>query len=212
VDSLEESIVEKYSKSNQIKTLLHRTPDIIYLGEILTKEETEAMFQCLAAGLRGFQTIHSKNIESLMNRFLYHFKINKSCLNDLDILILMKKRNNDRKVVGIYEINKSSEPNEKLFTSIFEYNPQTDEWPLLKSLSKTNMFLDIKKYEDLTEDKYLALIKIYSEIFEFLSNSEKIANIELINFFHRIAYYTKISYNSIKQFWNLWKKNRGLNF
>ncbi|MFX1241674.1 MAG: ATPase, T2SS/T4P/T4SS family [Promethearchaeota archaeon] len=212
VDSLEESMVEKYSKSNQIKTLLHRTPDIIYLGEILTKEETEAMFQCLAAGLRGFQTIHSKNIDSLMNRFLYHFKINKSCLNDLDILILMKKKNNDRKVVGIFEINKSLESNEKLFNSIFEYNPQTDKWVLLKSLSKTNMFLEIIKYDNLTEEKFLALIKVYNEIFEFLSISEKITNIELINFFHKIAYYSKISLNSLKHFWNLWKKNRGLNF
>ncbi len=212
VDSLEESTLEQYSKSNQIKTLLHRTPDIIYLGEILTREETEAMFQCLAAGLRGFQTIHSKNIESLMNRFLYHFNISKSCLNDLDILILMKKRNNDRKVVGIFEINKSLESEKKLFHTIFEYNPQTDKWVILKSFSKTNMFLEIKKYEDLTEEKYLALIKVYNEIFEFLSNFEKIANIELINFFHKIAYYSKISLNSLKQFWNIWKKNRGLNF
>ncbi|MFW9818814.1 MAG: ATPase, T2SS/T4P/T4SS family [Candidatus Thorarchaeota archaeon] len=212
VDSLEESMVEKYSKSTQIKNLLHRTPDIIYLGEILTKEETEAMFQCLAAGLRGFQTIHSNNIESLMNRFLYHFKINKSCLNDLDILILMKKIKNNRKVVGIFEINKSLESKEKLFNSIFEYNPQTNNWVLLKSLSKTSMFLEIIKYENLTEEKYLALIKIYNEIFDFLSNSEKIANIELIDFFHKIGYYSKISLDSLKQFWNIWKKNRGLNF
>ncbi len=212
VDSLEESTLEKYSKSNQIKTLLHRTPDIIYLGEILTKEEAEAMFQCLAAGLRGFQTIHSKNIESLINRFLYHFKINKSCLNDLDILILMKKKKNDRKVVGIFEINKSLESKEKLFNSIFEYNPQTDKWVLLKSFSKTNIYLELIKYEDLTEEKYLALIKVYNEIFEFLTNSEKIANIELINFFDKIAYYSRISLNSLKQFWNIWKKNRGLNF
>ena len=42
VNSLEDNQSKKYSKSNIIKTLLHRTPDIIYLGEILTKEEAEA--------------------------------------------------------------------------------------------------------------------------------------------------------------------------
>ena len=212
VDSLEESIIEKYSKSNQIKTLLHRTPDIIYLGEILTKEETEAMFQCLAAGLRGFQTIHSKNIDSLMNRFLYHFKINKSCLNDLDIIILMKKKYNERKVVGIFEISKSLESKNKLFNSIFEYNPQTNKWVLTKSLYETNMILDIKKYEDLTKENFLSLIKVYNEIFEFLLKSDKIENIELIEFFHKISYYSAISLDSLKQFWNIWKKNRSLNF
>jgi len=212
VDSLEHAIVEKYSKSNQIKTLLHRTPDIIFLGEILTKEETEAMFQCLAAGLRGFQTIHSKNIDSLMNRFLYHFKIDRSCLNDLDIIVLMKKKYNERKVIGIFEINKSHEPINKLFNTIFEYNPQTNKWVLTKSLYDTNMILDIKKYEDLSKEKFLSFIKIYNDIFNFLLKSDKIENIELIEFFHKVSYYSIISFESLKQFWNIWKKNRTLNF
>ena len=69
VDSLEDHPSKNYSKSNLIKTLLHRTPDLIYLGEILIKEEAEAMFHCLAAGLKGFQTIHANSIGSLINRF-----------------------------------------------------------------------------------------------------------------------------------------------
>ncbi|MFX0147020.1 MAG: ATPase, T2SS/T4P/T4SS family, partial [Candidatus Hodarchaeota archaeon] len=74
VDSQENTFKQKFSKQNQIKKLLHRTPDIIYLGEILTKGEANAMFHCLAAGLRGFQTIHSNDLDSLINRFLFHFK------------------------------------------------------------------------------------------------------------------------------------------
>ncbi len=212
VDSLEHAVVDKYSKSNQIKTLLHRTPDIIFLGEILTKEETEAMFQCLAAGLRGFQTIHSKNVDSLMNRFLYHFKIDRSCLNDLDIIILMKKKYNERKIIGIFEINKSPEPNNSLFNTIFEYNPQTNKWILTKSLYETNMILDIKKYEDLSKEKFLSFIKVYNDIFDFLLKSDKIENIELIEFFDKVSYYSIISFESLEQFWNIWKKNRSLNF
>ncbi|GAG06926.1 unnamed protein product, partial [marine sediment metagenome] len=113
VDSLEDYLTQRYSKSNIIKTLLHRTPDIIYLGEILTKEEAEAMFHCLAAGLKGFQTIHGNDIDSLMNRFLHHFKINESCLYDLDLIILMKKERNIRRVHSIYEIGECKSENDK---------------------------------------------------------------------------------------------------
>jgi type IV secretory pathway ATPase VirB11/archaellum biosynthesis ATPase len=207
VDSLEEGFIEKYSKSNQIKTLLHRTPDIIYLGEILTEDEAKAMFHCLAAGLRGFQTIHSKNIDSLMNRFIYHFKINKSCLNDLDLLILMKKDKNDRRIVGIFEINSNEN---KLYNPIFEFNPETDRWLLLKSLYETNVIQDLKAYEELTKESFLKYINIFSEIFEYLLEVNKIDNYELISFFHKISYHSSDSIESLVNFWKNWKKNRTL--
>ncbi|MFX0104014.1 MAG: ATPase, T2SS/T4P/T4SS family [Candidatus Hodarchaeota archaeon] len=212
VDSLEESIREKYSKSNQIKTLLHRTPDIIFLGEILTKDETEAMFHCLAAGLRGFQTIHSKNIDSLLNRFIYHFNINSSCLNDLDLIILMKKDLNCRRVVGIFEIYQDPERKNNSYNSIFEYNPETKKWLLTKSLYNTKVLSELKKYKNLSNDHFLAIIKIYNEIFEFLININNIDNFELIDFFHKVSYYSLISIDTLNDFWNKWKKNRSLNF
>ncbi|MFX1303290.1 MAG: ATPase, T2SS/T4P/T4SS family [Promethearchaeota archaeon] len=212
VDSLEESILEKYSKSNQIKTLLHRTPDIIFLGEILTKDEAEAMFHCLAAGLRGFQTIHAKNINSLLNRFIYHFKINKACLNDLDLLVLMKKNFNERKVVGVFEICKSPGTQNKSYNSIFEYNPETKKWLLTKSLSETNVILETKKYENLSSERLLIFIKIYNEIFEFLLRINKIENLKLIDFFHKISYYSLTSIEALNNFWHDYKKNRSLNF
>ena len=211
VDSLDESLIKKYSKSNQIKTLLHRTPDIIYLGEILTKEEAIAMFHCLSAGLRGFQTIHSKDIDSLMNRFLYHFKIDKSCLNDLDLIILMKKDINKRKIVGIFEVCESTNVINKLYNSIFEYNPETNKWILAKSLYDTNVISDIKRYEILTKDNFFLFIKIYSDIFEFLIKIRKIHKIDLVDFFHQVSYFSLKSFESLTLFWNNWKKNRGLN-
>ncbi len=211
VDSLEEPLIDKYSKSNQIKTLLHRTPDIIYLGEILTKEEAEAMFQCLAAGLTGFQTIHSRNIESLLNRFIHHFNINSSCLNDLDLVILMKKLGNERKIMGLYEIYKSYTSEGTLFHSIFEYDPKMTDWDLTRMLYETNVIQDIKKYEDLTEQRFMLNIEIYKEIFEYLLKLVKIDNMDLIDFFHKVSYYTSRSLIELKKFWNHWKKNRSLN-
>ncbi len=211
VDSLEESISSNYSKSNQIKTLLHRTPDTIYLGEILTKEEAEAMFHCLAAGLRGFQTIHSKDIDSLINRFIYHFNINRSCLNDLDLIILMKKDFNKRRVVGVFEISKSSDTKISICNSIFEYNPEAEEWLLKKPLYETNVIVELTKYIALTKERFLSFIKIFNQIFEFLLHNKKLRNSELVDFFHKISYYSLRTIDQLEHFWNKWKKNRSLN-
>jgi len=209
VDSLEDPLTQKYSKSNIIKTLLHRTPDIIYLGEILTKEEAEAMFHCLAAGLKGFQTIHANSINSLMNRFLHHFKINESCLYDLDLIILMKKERNIRRVLSIYEIGNYQVEPDRYCDSIFKYDPSSKIWKQLKSLYETKIITELKKHEDLPIDKFKSIIEIYKEIFEFISEINIMDKFELIDLFHKIAYYSFISVDSLNQFWGEWKK-RGI--
>ena len=183
VNSLDTVLNDSYSKSNHIKTLLHRSPDVIFLGEILTKEETEALFHCLAAGLRGFQTIHANDIDSLINRFLYHFKINESCLNDLDLIILMKKNNNNRRIISISEVVLQDN---KYYDQIFQYNPYSQKWDLLKTLYKTKIIEEIRKYEDLSEEKFKSTMNIYQNIFNFLKNNQKIENSELVNLFHNI--------------------------
>ena len=70
---------------------------MIILGEILSKLETVALFHCLSAGLRGFQTTHASSIQGLINRWLIHFQIDKTCLNDLDIIVMMRKIGNKRR-------------------------------------------------------------------------------------------------------------------
>jgi len=211
VDSLESTLDNKYSKSNLIKTLLHRTPDIIYLGEILTKEEAKAMFHCLAAGLRGFQTIHSKNIDSLINRFLYHFNINQSCLNDLDLIILMKKNLFKRRIIGIFEIYKNPTESNNIYSPLIKYNPQFQKWELSRPLYTANVIKELLNYEDLPKNKFNLYMKIYIEIFEYLLRTDMLTNKELVNFFHKISYYSLRSIETLTSFWNKWKKNRGLN-
>lgn len=211
-DSLTDSLDGKYSKSNYIKTLLHRTPDIIYLGEILTKEEAEAMFHCLAAGLRGFQTIHSNNIDSLINRFLYHFKINLSCLEDMDLIILVKKDFYKRRVVSISEISNNLHETEKYHHSLFQYNPGSKMWDNLLSLYKTNTIQKLRKFEDLSESKFEGVMELYFDIFETLMKIKKVSNTKLVNLFHKISYYSMNSIKLLEDFWNNWKKNRSLNY
>lgn len=211
VDSLEEPNSQKYSKSNIIKTLLHRTPDIIYLGEILTKEETEAMFHCLAVGLKGFQTIHAENIDSLINRFLHHFKINKSCLSDLDLIVLMKKEFNERRVVSVSEINFNKIKDKDTHDLIFAYNPSQKKWDLQKPLYETKVITELCKYENLSKEKFISILNIYTNIFSIISKIDKLDKIELIDLFHKISYISSKSINSLNQFWSDWKKTRSLN-
>jgi len=209
VDSIEDRLTQKYSKSNIIKTLLHRTPDIIYLGEILTKEESEAMFHCLAVGLKGFQTIHGNNIDSLMNRFLYHFDINESCLYDLDLIILMKKEQNKRRVLSISEVIKGNIEKDKYHDSIFNFDPFSKTWKKSKSLYETKTIKDLIKVENLPKEKFSSIVKIYQEIFEYITEINPLDKFELVDFFHKIAYHSFISVDSLNQFWGDWKK-RGL--
>ncbi|TFG08750.1 MAG: hypothetical protein EU539_01495 [Promethearchaeota archaeon] len=211
VDSINNFENPKYSKSNQIKTLLHRSPDLIYLGEILTKEEAEAMFHCLAAGLRGFQTIHSNDIPSLLNRFLYHFDIDLSCLNDMDLILLMKKDFHKRKLISINEISSNLFNNGQLHKGIFMYDPEKNRWNNLIPLYETNIINKLKRYENLNETKFNTLINIYNSVFEFLYRSKKISNEELVSLFHRISYYSEQSLLSLESFWEKWKKSRCLN-
>ncbi|MEJ2294663.1 MAG: ATPase, T2SS/T4P/T4SS family, partial [Candidatus Lokiarchaeota archaeon] len=210
VDSIESMFKKKYSKQNQIKNLLHRTPDVIYLGEILTKEEAEAMFHCLAAGLRGFQTIHAKSLSSLINRFLYHFQINQSCFDDLDLIVFMKKSNNGRKIISISEIT-ILEQNNKSHNKIFIYNPEKLAWEQNSDLFKSRVINKLKTIENLTVSTFNNTITIYKEIFQFLLKHDKLTNRELIDLFDKINYYSIKSHDALNSFWKNWKKYRTLN-
>ena len=196
----------KFSKQNQIKTLLHRTPDIIYLGEILTKDEATAMFHCLAAGLRGFQTIHANDIESLINRFLFHFKIDKSCLSDLNIIILMKTYHNQRKIAYISEIDN----NNTTISHLFSYNTQLNKHELNCDLFESKNIGTLRKYENITKDHFCCVLNLYRDIFKTLAKIEKLTNEELIKFFDKISYLSLYSYEQIEAYWANWKK-RNLN-
>ena len=202
VDSLEDIPDKKYSKHNQIKKLLHRSPDIIYLGEILTKEEAEALFECLASGLRGFQTIHSNTIESLINRFLFHFKIDKSCLNDLDLIILMKKDiMNKRRIVQIAEIQYNDNNTIDLDT-IFKYNPDGDDWDIIVGdLYNTKVIRDLRSFEKIDQKEFWRYINIYKKIFESLIVWKKIPNENFIEFFHEVSHLSRFPIEKLEEFW-----------
>ena len=210
-DSLSDQPNHQLSKQNQIKNLLHRTPDIIYLGEILTKDEAEAMFHCLAAGLRGFQTIHSNSIDSLINRIIYHFKIDKKCLKDLGLIILMKKNREKRYVASITEIRENLDDPGELYDDLFKFNPHVKKWDALRDLFESNIVKGLRKYEDLQRDNFEILFNLYRDVFATLQKTDKLEITKLIDFFDRISFQSFTSIKALLVFWESWKNSCSLN-
>jgi len=211
VDSLQVGLNHKLSKQNQIRNLLHRTPDIIYLGEILTKEEAEAMFHCLAAGLKGFQTIHSNDIASLINRIIHHFKIHISCLRDLGLIVFMKKNREKRFVDSISEINNNIEDNKDIYQTLFKFNPQKKNWANLISLFNSNIICKLRKYEDISKEKFQVLFNLYKDMFNTLQKIDKLSINKLIKFFDQVSFHSSDNLENLCLFWENWKNSCSLN-
>ena len=211
VDSFEEQSTRQTSKQNQIKNLLHRTPDIIYLGEILTKEEAEALFHCLAAGLKGFQTIHSNNIDSFLNRIIHHFKIHFSCLSDLGLIILMKKNRQRRIIASIVEMKKDIVEANEFYTTLFNFEPHLKNWSVFDSLYASNLVEQIRKSEDLSQDKFQALFELYQDVFKTLSQIDKLEIHKLIKLFDQLSFYSLTNVETLCVFWENWKNSCSLN-
>ncbi len=211
VDSLQVGLNHKLSKQNQIRNLLHRTPDIIYLGEILTKEEAEAMFHCLAAGLKGFQTIHSNDIASLINRIIHHFEIHISCLRDLGLIVFMKKNREKRFVDSISEINNNIEDNKDIYQTLFKFNPQKKNWANLISLFNSNIICKLRKYEDISKEKFQVLFNLYKDMFNTLQKIDKLSINKLIKFFDQVSFHSSDNIENLCLFWENWKNSCSLN-
>ena len=153
---------ENKSKSRLIISLLHRSPDFVYLGEILTQEEALAMFHALSVGLKGFQTIHAQSIKSLINRWIFHFKINPSSLQNLGLIIFMKKIGQRRLITEIAEIIVQDQKMDINYIAIFD--PEQNKW-----IQKKNFFNSIKVqenliYQNIDESEFYSALKQLEDI------------------------------------------------
>ena len=161
---------KNHKKEEEIYRLLHRSGDYIILGEILNKNETHAMFHCLSTGLRGLQTTHCANLTGLINRWLIHYKIEKDCLNDLGLIILMKKQGQRRIIYSIneifYDIN-SKEIQTRIF---WKFSPNTSKWNPIIPFPQSKIFNQLKEINPLSEIKFQ---KLLFEIESFLNREMK---------------------------------------
>ncbi len=79
------------TKEAEIVKALHRSPDIVILSELQSKEHSSAFFQSLAAGARGIQTFHASSIEQAMRRWMTMHAVPEESLLDLGMLVLMSR-------------------------------------------------------------------------------------------------------------------------
>src|SRR3984893_3108864 len=91
VDPFERGDEAQKTKSAEITKILHRSPDLVILGEIQSEEHSKAFFQALSAGVRGLQTFHASSPEQAIRRWYEMHSISKANLLDLGIVIQMRR-------------------------------------------------------------------------------------------------------------------------
>jgi len=89
VDPFERGEETQRTKSAEITKILHRSPDVVILGEIQSEEHSRAFFQALSAGVRGLQTFHSSSPEQAIRRWLELHGISEANVLDLGIIVQM---------------------------------------------------------------------------------------------------------------------------
>ncbi len=152
---------EAKSKSRLIISLLHRSPDFVYLGEILTQEEAQAMFHALSVGLKGVQTIHAQSIESLVNRWIFHFKINPSSLQNLGLIVLMKNLGPKRVVTEITEILVQGETID--LVKIVFFDAKMNRWIYTKKLFDSIKVQECLRFKSFDEPAFYLALKTLEE-------------------------------------------------
>lgn len=79
------------SKHLEVLKSLHRSPDLLILGEVQSAEHSSALFQAIASGIRGIQTFHSSDPEQAIRRWTQVHGINPEQILDLDVLVTMSR-------------------------------------------------------------------------------------------------------------------------
>ncbi len=82
----------RFSKrASEIARLLHRSPDYVFLGELQNAQDTTVAFEGFAAGIRGMATTHARDIHGLISRWIDSHKLQKGLLNNIDIIVFLKR-------------------------------------------------------------------------------------------------------------------------
>jgi Flp pilus assembly CpaF family ATPase len=170
------------SKGREIISLLHRTPDLIYLGEIQTSSHSRAMFHALSAGLTGLQTCHADSPEQAVIRWVIHHNVPLVCIHQVGIIVHVKRvgTSNEgiqrRRVVRICEVREDSQTDGSLNLSadsvklidVFKWNPVSDSLMQKTDLFETPSLHAIRDYETLQRSMFEEELARYKSLFDTL--------------------------------------------
>lgn len=125
------------SKAFQVKECLHRTPDAIFIGELIHPESVEAFFFLLKVGLRRcLATAHGETPELMVKRFIYDDHVPFMLIGNLDIVVQLRRINKAgetfRRVTRITEIKEKAQ---------IEFNANEDISQNLSNISYNDIFI-----------------------------------------------------------------------
>ncbi|MCW3988411.1 MAG: ATPase, T2SS/T4P/T4SS family [Candidatus Bathyarchaeota archaeon] len=186
-DSIEE---KRYTKSNEIIRLLHRSPDWVFLGEIQTEEHSTAMFHALSAGIRGIQTCHANSNDDLLLRWRIHHKIPSVCFKNLGLLVHMVRdisfSRTIRKIAQISEVDIQSEKLQ--LRSLYEWNRDTKQLGQLHENPMTPLIFQSCKYKQITPTEVQKRYQAYKEVLEQLCREEEYNPPAIMEAFNQIHF------------------------
>ncbi|MEM3684280.1 MAG: ATPase, T2SS/T4P/T4SS family [Conexivisphaerales archaeon] len=91
VQPLESGDDAERSKMKEVLKTLHRSPDIVILGEIQDRLQCSALFQALESGIVCLQTFHASSPEQAVRRLVNVMGIRPEQLNDIGLIVTMKR-------------------------------------------------------------------------------------------------------------------------
>ena len=190
-----EAIMDHYStKAYQVKECLHRTPDSVFIGELIHSDAVNAFFYLLKVGLRRcLATAHGESPELMVKRFVFADKVPATLIGHLDIIVQLEKIPKRgqliRRVSRITEVKEEAEtkPNESeegrygipnlSYMDVFTRNPETDQligtFTTLDELyDKSNAIKDI----NLLHGEYISKSRFNSEMTNIQAYINKLLN------------------------------------
>ncbi len=199
VEPFEGEDIKRRNKNKEITRLLHRSPDWVFLGEIQTAQDSQAMFHALSSGITGLQTCHSTSIEDMVLRWIVHHEVSPACLRDLSIIIqinrLKTRFRRERKVIRLCEIDfKKKEMfkdiqsvlSSEVIMDIFSWKPKRRELVVSSELFSTPTLEKIKMLHHIDEKLFYNELETYEKIFSALSENQIFDLQRNIYIFHRL--------------------------
>ncbi|MHA1627124.1 MAG: ATPase, T2SS/T4P/T4SS family [Candidatus Asgardarchaeia archaeon] len=191
-------VYKSYRKDIEVVKLLHRNPDWIFFGEVLTGRHSKALFHALNSGLSGIQTFHSSSALNAISRWRFNHGINYSSMSNLGIMITMRKiMMGGRYVFRVYEISevlKSELIDEPpLIVSLFKWNPKDDSLVMVREFRDSGIVNSIVSSEGKTYEEAEEEVESYRENLRAILSRQ---NISVVDFLRSMdEFYSKKVYN-----------------
>jgi len=100
-------------KTGVIEVLLHRNPDVLFMGEIIAREDLDAYTLAHQSAMQAIATTHARSPASLVDK-LYRLGTDPEELSGVHVCVMSK----ERRVAGLYRLEGGEVREERLDTSL----------------------------------------------------------------------------------------------